>query len=443
MHRSELGTKKIVIWGTGMEGQAAARYIRERFPRQSFVFFDENSQASVDDAERGDIFLTDLSRIEEAALSADVIVKSPGVSLYHPVLLKAKAKQIPITSLLNLWSAENDPSRVVMITGTKGKSTTASLLTHVLEQLGKHVTLLGNFGVPVTACKAADYDYVVLEASSYQASNFDGEARLGLMTSLYPEHLDWHRTIEQYYADKCQLLKHCRSVLITQQALGVMREHGISLQTQAPFDTKSRFHFAGTTLYNGEQCIGDLENDYLLRPHNRINVCGVMALIEALGLPHDKALEAMKYYKGLPHRQQEIGEIDGVLYVDDSISTTPQSAVAALKVYANRPITLIAGGQDRGIDFSPLSDYILRQSNIAVVCLGESGKPIFNLLQTGGARHVMSVATMKEALAWAKEVTPEGGVVLLSPASPSYDMYENYMARAASFAKEAGIDPAR
>lgn len=439
MHRNELHNKKIVIWGTGMEALAAARYIRDQHHAQTFTFVDENGDASLPEEFTADRLVTRLPEIETAVLVADVIIKSPGVSLYHPLLEKAKANAVAITSLLNLWSAENDPSRVIIITGTKGKSTTASLLTHVLQQLGKRVTILGNFGVPVTECKADDFDYVILEVSSYQAANFDGACNIGLITSLYPEHLDWHKSLEAYYTDKCQVLRHCKTVVTTQQAQDVMKAHDLKINDARMYDLDGQFHFIEDDLYNGVHRVGTLENAYLLRPHNKINVCGVMSIIESLGLPYEEALASMKYYKGLPHRQQELGEVDGILYVDDSISTTPQSAVAAMKVYADRPITLIAGGQDRGIDFTPLSDYILKQGGVSVVCLGESGKPISELLISGGAQNVCRAASMEDALNQARAITPVGGVILLSPASPSYDMFENYMARAACFAKEAGL----
>ncbi|MDD3181543.1 MAG: UDP-N-acetylmuramoyl-L-alanine--D-glutamate ligase [Alphaproteobacteria bacterium] len=439
MHRFQLRDKKIVIWGTGIEALAAARYIRALHTKQVFTFVDEHGEASLPKEWPTDRLITNLFEIEAAVLAADVIIKSPGVSFYHPILEAAKARQIPITSLLNLWSAENDSRRVITITGTKGKSTTASLLTHVLQQLGQRVTILGNFGVPVTECKAEDFDYVILEVSSYQAANFDGSCLMGLITSLYPEHLDWHKSLKAYYTDKCQVLQHCETLLTTTQAESVMAAHNLQIDGARVFDSKSQFHFKEGDLYCGPCCIGALENTYLLRPHNQVNVCGVMALIDALQLSCDQALASMKYYKGLPHRQQEVGEMDGILYVDDSISTTPQSAVAALRVYAHRPITLIAGGQNRGIDFAPLSEYILQQQNVSVVCMGESGLPIGDLLKAGGAAHVMQVTSMAEALRQAKAITPAGGVILLSPASPSYDMFENYMARAAAFVKESGL----
>lgn len=439
MNRTDLKGQKVVIWGTGMEAQAAAQYIRDAVPTIALIFVDENMDASLPDMNANDRLITQLDQIEKEVLASDIVIKSPGVSLYHPLLEKAKAAGIRISSLLNLWIAENDASRVIMVTGTKGKSTTASLLSHVLQQLGKRVTLLGNFGVPVTQCRAEDFDYVILEVSSYQAANFEGQLNFGVMTSLYPEHLDWHRDLATYYTDKCRILEHCKTVVLSQQARLMMEEQGIALSAPDIYEQESHFHFEAQNLCDDGACIGELKNPYLLRPHNQQNVCAVMSIIKLLRLSLAEALASMAYYKGLPHRQQEIGEIDNILYVDDSISTTPQSAIAALNVYADRQVTLIVGGFDRGVDYMPLASHILASSKIAVIAMGQTGPRVIELLNGSLATKAVTVSNMQEAVMRAKEMTPKGGVILLSPAAPSYDMYENYMARAASFAREARL----
>ncbi|MGE4351601.1 MAG: UDP-N-acetylmuramoyl-L-alanine--D-glutamate ligase [Bdellovibrionales bacterium] len=444
MRRKDLIGLKIAIWGTGMEATAAARYLREVAPKQTFTYIDEKENAALPDQDQHptDKLVTSEKDIRQALETADVVIKSPGVSLYHPLLQTARDRKVPITSLLNLWSAENETEKIIAITGTKGKSTTSSLLTHVLEQMGKHVTLLGNFGVPVTECCTQDFDYVVVEFSSYQTATFDGRCGIGLLTALYPEHLDWHQTLQTYYRDKSRLLQQCDHALIGRQADDVMKAHALPCPNPAPdiIDDEAHFHFVGDDLFKGSEKIGPLDNAYLLRAHNRLNVCGVMGIIEGLSLPLDQALASMKYYKGLPHREQEIGEKDGILYVDDSISTTPQSALAALAAYQDKPVTLIAGGQDRGIDFTPLTDYLTQTPSIPVVCLGQSGATIATLL--GQRPNLHQAKTMQQAVQIAQSVTPQGGVILLSPASPSYDMFENYMARAQAFAHEAGLSKA-
>lgn len=439
MQISDLQGKKIVVWGTGMEGLAAVRFLRARLRLPSFIFVDENPEAQLTDDCVRDQLVTDPHDIQVALSQAEIIIKSPGVSLYHPWLDQAKSNGAVITSLVNLWIEDADLSRVIVISGTKGKSTTASLLTHVLEQMGKHVSLIGNFGVPVTDCVPSEFDNIILEMSSYQTANFDGRCHIALITSLYPEHLDWHKSLDQYYSDKTRILECSNYRMATSQALDVMKRLSVGIDGIECYDDPSSCCFKDNHLCVDGENIGLLDNEFLCREHNRSNVCGVVGIIRRLGLDISEALSVMKYYKGLPHRQQSIGEKDGVLYVDDSISTTPQSALAALNVFTGRPITLIAGGQDRGIDLTPLTDELLRNDYISVILIGESGLRLASVLGAEGHLKFFNVKSMKDAVAKAREITPPSGVVLLSPASPSYDMFKNYMERGRVFAREAGF----
>lgn len=426
MRCDDLLNKRVVIWGTGKEGCAAARYLRDKCPACTFTFVDENAGAQLPDELSSVQICADCA---QALNAADVVIKSPGVSLYHPLLETFKARGGSVTSLMNLWMAENENSCVVAITGSKGKSTTTSLLVHVLEALGKKAVALGNIGIPVTECVASDYDVCVLEVSSYQAANFDGAPRIGVLTSLFPEHLDWHKTLEAYYRDKCNLLAHCKEKLVEKNAAMIA-----AIPQATLFNDQAGFHIVDAIVQNGTHQIAPLENEFLLRRHNHGNVCAVMAVIEKLNLDLPAALKAMQSYRGLPHRQQAICKIAGVHYIDDSISTTPQSAIAAMQAFAAHPITLIAGGQDRGIDFSGLCSYIA-ENDITVVCLGESGLRIHKSLCEGNYARSFRAATMEEAVLVAQAHTSKGGVILLSPASPSYDMYKDYIDRASYFIK--------
>ncbi len=145
-------------------------------------------------------------------------MKSPGVSLYRDELRAARDKGTTITSLLNLWFTEQYALTTICVTGTKGKSTTASLIAHMLRQLGRRVALAGNIGVPITEIDADAVDYAVIELSSYQAADFTGICDIAVLTSLFPEHLDWHRSVENYYRDKVNLLAHARCAVVAREA---------------------------------------------------------------------------------------------------------------------------------------------------------------------------------------------------------------------------------
>jgi len=438
MRVDDLQNKKVVIWGTGKEGVATATWIVSTFPEQPFCFVDDGD--GPEDIEiaftKVPVFRKDASA--KALAEADVIIKSPGVSLYHPSLEKEMERGAVVTSLLNLWLAEERQGRVIGITGTKGKSTTSTLLGHVLTKLGKRAVVLGNIGIPVSACTEV-YEYYIVEVSSYQAANFSETCGIGVLTSLFPEHLDWHRSIEAYYKDKANLLAHSTLRLIDDEAYETLQEHNITVDGALRFNMSGNFHFVEDLVCNGAEPIGSLENAYLLRRHNRHNVCAVLQVVHALGLDPKEALHGMGDYRGLPHREYELGEKEGILYVDDSISTTPQSAIAAMEAYAGRALTLIAGGFDRGIDYAPLVNYVAEKKIHAVVCLGQSGERIFAALKEKGLEAIRLVGTMEEAVREAKALTRKGGVILLSPAAPSYGLFKDFVERAECFSKESGF----
>ncbi|MFA4994076.1 MAG: UDP-N-acetylmuramoyl-L-alanine--D-glutamate ligase [Bdellovibrionales bacterium] len=427
MRRADLKNKTIVIWGVGREGKAAAGYIRQQLPDQTFTFVDENPQADKAFMDQEDRFFSEKAQIEAALASADVIIKSPGVSVYHPLLSGKKT-----TSLLNLWLAEPPAAQTICITGTKGKSTTSALLFHTLNALGKKAALLGNIGVPVTEYAAQEKGFVLIEVSSYQAATLTETCDVGVVVSLYPEHLDWHNSLQTYYRDKLNLLAHSKTKIIGAKAQATAEQKGIAVKGATLFDYLSGFHVDRGQIYDKTTLLGSLRNTHLSRAHNLVNVCAVLAVLKQLGIDPKDALPKMETFSGLPHRQQELKEKDGILFVDDSISTTPQSAIAAMEVYAGRPITLLVGGFDRGIDYAPLIDYVLKNNVNAVICLGKSGQRIYEQLT---APKAFLSASLQEAVALAKEKTPKGGVVLLSPAAPSYGLFKNFEERGRVFAE--------
>ena len=438
MRVADLSGKNVVVWGTGIEGTAAGRLIRRSVAPASLIFIDDAAGTIA-----GETVFHDAGEIDDALASADIVVKSAGISLHHPRIQVLLAQGKPVTTLLNLWIAEPRKAKTILVTGSKGKSTTASLIAHALNALGCKTGLAGNIGFAVSELDESGLEFVVVETSSYQAASLDGDCDIGVVVSLFPEHLDWHATLANYYRDKLKVLAHARRRILSAQAQGVIAaEHlGDAFPNEAVTvaNAADGFHFAGGEIKNGAAKIGSLANAYLGRPHNLEDVCLALAVIDAFGLDPRAALRAMESFQGLPHRQCELGEKYGVLYIDDSISTTPQSTVAALNVYHGRRLTLIAGGHDRGIDYAPLIDALAGRDIAAVVCMGPSGKRIFDLLQAKGAPPAHLAATMGDAVALARRLTPVGGAILLSPAAPSYGMFKDFIERGKAFAAASGI----
>lgn len=455
--------QNILIWGTGREGMAAAHLLRRHDPTIKLQFFDETQPAHADEILSLGHLTVGANHFTSLLTGSNMLVKSPGVSLYHPLIGQAQHAKIPVTSLLNLWmeldveplraagkragtSPKITSPKIIAVTGTKGKSTTASLCAHILNHLGKKTVLLGNIGEAVGECDVREFDYIVLELSSYQTADFAHHCDCALLTCLYPEHLDWHGSLDQYYHDKLNLLTHAHQKFAAQQTRAVIE--GLKLpiadndQTKFPHD----IHFISPDLDANL-----IKNDYLKRPHNLANVALVVQALESFGFDQTECLKTLNDFKGLPHRQQELGIINNILYVDDSISTTPQSAIAALEIYKHRPISIIVGGYDRGIDYAPLVDYLREHASLkSVITMGPSGDRIYNALNALSEIYspqspapkpqttIDKAQTMAEAVSLAqssldKSLGKSGGVILLSPAAPSYGLYKNFIERGLAF----------
>ena len=218
-----------------------------------------------------------------------------------------------------------------------------------------------------------------------------------------------------------------------------------SISPTCVFNDTTDIHSLETQIREGGRVIGKIRTPYLQRPHNRSNLCAALAVLKTFGIDVAAALTAAEGFRGLPHRQQELGEIGGVLFVDDSIATIPEATIAALAVYAGRDTAVILGGHDRGIDYTLLVDTVLAGAAKAIICLGESGRRIYTLAQAAADRRqatacaLQFAGSMADAVAFAQRVVPPGGVVLLSPAAPSYGQYKNYIERGCDFAMKAGF----
>jgi UDP-N-acetylmuramoylalanine--D-glutamate ligase len=410
MHVHELRGKRVAIWGFGREGHAAQRLLREHGVEPTIL---DDNPADTDAA-----LISGGEAVAAVLPDFDVVVKSPGISLYD-----ARGRGVTFTSLLSLWFADRPKCRTVCVTGTKGKSTTTALITHILRGLGWNAAAAGNIGVPVTDLPRAGLDAAIIEVSSYQAADFDGLCDLAVLTSLSQEHLDWHGSVEAYQRDKLNLLLHARRCLIAADA-----EPAVSTVVDL-----AQLQYA---IFPPEPDVR-VTSSYLCRRHNLSNLSGALAVCAELGIDRIDALRAAESFPPLPHRQEEIGLADGILFVDDSISTTPEAAIAALDVYRDRDVTLIVGGHDRGIDYGTLLSRLRASPPRAAIFIDASGRRLFE--QLAGADFVHTAGSMREAVDLAKSVTPRGGVVLLSPAAPSYGTYRSFIERGKDFARCAGF----
>src|SRR5438270_3567103 len=252
MRAANIGTRRVAVWGLGREGRAAIAFLRQRHPSLPLLVLDDEERQAPDGLGTGIDCAFGPDRIARALDNIDVIVKSPGVSLYRREIQAARAAGTHVTSLLNLWFAERLGLTTICVTGTKGKSTTASLIGHILARLGRRVALVGNIGIPITGIDSARADTAVIEVSSYQAADFDGRCDIGVLTSLYPEHIDWHLSVENYYRDKINLLNHGRRRIIHPATAEIVERFADgSPARQDFFDDECGIHHSGTEILDG------------------------------------------------------------------------------------------------------------------------------------------------------------------------------------------------
>lgn len=444
-----LDGRRVALWGWGREGRATWKAIRSRLPQLPLTLFCLPDEAG-DARAAGDALLSVETVVDAERLSAfDVVVKSPGISPYRPEALAAAGRGTRFIGGTTLWFAERDDARTICVTGTKGKSTTSALLAHLLRAGGHLTALTGNIGQPLLELLEGEAEYWVVELSSYQAPDVACSGThpdVAVVTNLFPEHLDWHGSEARYVADKLSLLTGA------QPRIAVLNANDARLATlDLPgsevrwFGADAGWHLRGDVLWRGNEEVFDTSRVPLPGRHNRGNLCAVLAAIDALGIDAAPLARHAATFQPLPHRLQPLGTRGGLLYVNDSISTTPHASLAALEVYRDRRVALLAGGHDRGLDWHDFAAAMRAHAPAAIITLGQNGPRIHDLLAPLAASSGFALRAgtdLADAMGQAASLLASDGVVLLSPGAPSFGAYRDYTERGRHFAALAGFDPA-
>jgi UDP-N-acetylmuramoyl-L-alanine---L-glutamate ligase len=369
--------------------------------------------------------------------AADVVVRSPGVPQTHPWVVELRRRGATITSGTALWMADH-ADRTVGVTGSKGKSTTSSLITHLLTAAGRPNTYGGNIGVPVLDLGEAEL--YVLELSSYQCSDLTDSPRVAVVTALFPEHLDAHGGERAYYRDKLNLLMH-RPETIVVNGLDEQLAAELGDRPAVRAGRPDTFHIAPGPdgrpyVFSADQPLFSRASLPLVGRHNAGNLCVALAVLDALGVDcvaqRDVLAAAAADFPGLPHRLAEIADPSGLTFVDDTLATSPYASMHAIDAYEARPLTVIVGGTDRGLDYTPLREHLASRS-LTVIGIPDSGPRIVAALQGLPGVRTECTEDLAAAVRRARAVTPSGGVVLLSPAAPSYGRFRNFEHRSEAF----------
>ena len=419
---NRLRGKRILILGFGREGKSSFHFVQKYLPNAEVAVADKNELEGV--KHFGNYYL-------EAMHDYDIVIKTPGISLKD-----FDTKGVEITSQTDLFLSQFH-AQTIGISGTKGKSTTTSLIYHLLKSSGRDAILTGNIGIP---CFDIMEDIkpdsiVVYELSAHQLEYVHNSPHVGVLLNVFEEHLDHFGTFERYKSAKLNLLRFMgeddtaiiHDTLIN-DALRVIASKAKQSRvfTQCDFDEIDR----SALPLKGE--------------HNYLNVKAALLACDAYSVDYRELIPYLYIFKPLEHRLEPVGTFGGVTFVNDSISTIPQAAISACKALQKVDFLLL-GGFDRGIDYQPLVDYLKENPVPHLLFTGKAGERMMQLMDgilTGAMTKVpapvegsslFNYSNMEEAFAYLKNHAKQGDVCLLSPAASSYDQYRNFEERGRKF----------
>jgi len=414
----------VLLYGAGREARSTRDFIRTHSPGTKVYVTVDSGDVDIEDVEI--IAPSDLQDAI-AARRFGTIVKSPGVSRYRPIFAIAREAGIAVTSNLNLWGEEyRSKVKVVAISGTKGKSTTATLTWLMLTNSGVDAGLGGNVGVaPLDV--ADKYKTVVFELSSYQTADMAFTPDIAAITNLSPEHTDWHRDVEHYYADKLNLIDRDRDFPV---ALGVgARDNKLVLEA-----LRNPARLVPALDRESDQAIVDAVSISRLKgAHNLDNARLAAQIALAAGGTLEGVLKGIAEFKPLPHRLEE-HIVGGMLFVNDSISTTPEATKAALAAFPGMRIALIAGGHERNQDYTELATLLAPRGVTVLVCLPVTGDRLATATYAAAPQiEVLEAENLETAMQALSHRRNRFDAVILSPGAPSYNQFKNFEERGNTF----------
>jgi len=410
---NELKNKRILIFGFGREGQDTFLFLRKLFPKKIIGVADQNQYPTSSIQHLKNVKFHLGKNYLKALKKYDVIVKSPGIP---PKIIKPYiTKKQKVTSQTEIFF-DNCPGKIIGVTGTKGKSTTAALIYGILKKSGFKVHLVGNIGKPVlmSLLKSGAGDIFVYELSSHQLYNLKKSPHLAVFLNVYPEHLDYYKNFQEYINAKANITKYQSKCdfLIYNSENKIVRE--IAKKSKAKkIPIKGKYY--------------------------KLNIEAAKKAGELFKIPKSKLLKSIKDFKFLPHRLEFVGKFKGIKFYNDSLSTIPETAIEALSFLGKNVETLILGGHERGLDFSGLAKKILESNVKTVILFPATGERIWKAIVKEGKSAKLPkpffANNMKDAAALSCKYTAREKICLLSPASPSFGIFKDYKERGNLFKK--------
>ena len=425
----------IAILGFGREGKTTYEFIRKYNKDIKLTIIDkaeniiENNPELKNDPNLSFVMgPTYLEGLEQY----DLIIKSPGVSLLNIDTTNLKDK---LTSQLELV-LEVNKKNIIGITGTKGKSTTSSLLYKIIKDQNDNVILAGNIGIPILAeLENCNEDTIlVVEMSSHQLEYLQVSPHISVILNLFEDHLDHSGTINHYHENKLQIFKHqteedymiyCSDNKTLLDYINNFPYQAHQFAVSKDNQSAACFQSADYVMLNNEQVYNTKDERKLLGEHNLINIMVCLTISKILKLDMKEATKSIATFEPLEYRLQNIGTINDVTYYTDTLATIPEATIASINTLPNTN-TLIFGGMDRGINYDKLIEYLKTCHVTNFICMPTTGHDIGHAIGEIEGKNFYYVETLEEAVNLAKQVTKPGTACLLSPAASSYAYFKNY-----------------
>jgi len=439
--KSKLYGKRVLILGFGKEGQSSFRLLQQIMPELYLGISDKNLEIKKNDLLVG--FTVERLHLGSEYLDAvsdyDILLKSPGVAVSD----KDNPHKIKICSQTSMF-IEFYQKQIIGVTGTKGKSTTSSLIHFLITKSGKKSVLLGNIGKPAfdSISQIDEETNIVFELSAHQLEYVSASPHVALLLNVFPEHLDYFQSFEKYKNAKLNInrFQFEKDIFIYSNSIEDKIQTTATTLRFGFEDMNNAYSSANNLIFNdnGKSTPLSLDNISLVGKHNQLNVMAAILAANTAGLGFVQMFKIVKEFKGLPHRLEYVGKYGGIRYYNDSISTVPESTIEAIKALKEVE-TIVLGGFNRGLDYSGLAAFLMNSEIKNFVLLGKAGDEILiQMNNISNARSgIFKVFNLHQAFEIIKKGTTENGICLLSPAAASYDQFENFEHRGDLFVKLA------
>lgn len=435
--------KKIAIIGEGLEGKSAAKFLEKK-----------GAEVEFRDQKQSDEYLKNLDKFDFVVRSPGVKIKDIQNSLKDNSVsngVDSKGKSLEITSQTKLFLEHSPTKNIIGVTGTKGKGTTSTLIYEMLKAAGLSAYLGGNIGTPpLDFIDELDKDsWVVLELSSFQLQDVDVSPHIGVLLMITPEHLDYHENVAEYIEAKRNLLNFQTKddIAILNRDFPPSNESDIFGEGQVFFISREREVDEGCFALGDQIILRIKGNDLpiidtkelqIRGKHNHENACAATLAAYLAGVRVNAITDVLRSFQGLPHRLERVAQIEEVEYYNDSFSTTPETAIAAIESFEN-PEILILGGSSKKSDFKELGEIISKKENIkAIIGIGDEWHKIKEQIKDLNQQIIIieGADSMEKIVLAASKIAIPGDVVILTPACASFGMFENYKDRGEQFKKE-------